>query len=71
MSDWDTVTKIGSRTRPSGAAPRETVVKGRSAVNAALRSGNVVNTERKQFQSGNSVCGLPLRRPILFSQRLL
>ncbi|KAL1958932.1 hypothetical protein VTO42DRAFT_3485 [Malbranchea cinnamomea] len=52
-SDWDSVLKIGSKVRGGGAAPRETVVKGRSALNAAQRSGLIVGTEKK-FQTGNS-----------------
>ncbi len=64
--DEETV-RIGKNVNRGAGGPRETVVKGKSALNAALRSGNVIGTEKK-FATGNTVCLLfPSSLPNLLS----
>ncbi|CAK7896027.1 multiprotein-bridging factor 1 [[Candida] anglica] len=47
MSDWDSVTIIGSKARVGGGGPRQTVARTAGQLNAARRSGAVIGTEKK------------------------
>lgn len=53
--DWESVTRIGSKVRSGGGTltDKERVVKGKSALNAAQRSGAIIGTEKK-YGSTNS-----------------
>ncbi|GAB1313887.1 multiprotein-bridging factor 1 [Madurella fahalii] len=65
MSAWDTAeVKIGKNVHRGGAGPRETVVRGQSALNAAKRSGAAIATEKK-FATGNAAS-----KPAVEGQRL-
>jgi putative transcription factor len=65
MSAWDVSdVKIGKNVRSGGGAPRETVVRGQSALNAARRAGAAITTEKK-FAVGN-----PVTKPGVEGQRL-
>lgn len=64
MSGWDDDVKIGRNVHRGAGGPRETVVKGKSALNAAARSGAIIATEKK-YAAGNAVCAnsRPERNP--------
>ncbi|KAK1829077.1 multi protein bridging factor 1-domain-containing protein [Podospora conica] len=65
MADWDTDSvKIGKNVRRGGGPDRETVIRGKSALNAAQRSGQIVGTEKK-YATGNAAT-----KPAVEGQRL-
>jgi len=54
--DWEAVTKIGSKVRAGAAGPKEKVIRGESALNAARRTGADIATDKK-FGGTNSRTG--------------
>lgn len=62
---WDSVTRLG-KSRSGGGVEREKVAKGKAAINAAMRNGKVLYTEKK-VGSANSVrlSFLPMLKLIL------
>ena len=56
--EWDTATKIGSKVRGGPAAPREKVIRGESALNAARRTGAEIATEKKFGGTNQVSCNL-------------
>jgi putative transcription factor len=70
--DWNSVTRIGSKARGGGGAvDRERVVKGKSALNAAQRSGNIIGTEKKFGTSNAAVSTMPASGQILLSKFIM
>ena len=47
MSDWENVTIIGQKARVGGGGPREKVARSQAELNAAIRTGSVLGTEKK------------------------
>jgi putative transcription factor len=60
--DWNNVTKIGKSVRGPGTTQRETTIKGKSALNAAQRSGGIIATEKK-YSTANVSCSFRPERP--------
>jgi len=52
MSDWEAVTKIGSKARGGASAPKAKVVRSESELAAAKRTGQAVDTSKKVSGSG-------------------
>lgn len=46
-TDWESVTVIGKNVRRGGGAPKQSVARSQSEINAARRSGGVVSVDKK------------------------
>lgn len=53
MSDWDSVTIIGSKARVGGGGPRANVARTQAQINAARRTGSVLSVDKKYGGGGN------------------
>lgn len=53
MDDWESTTRIGSSTRTGGGGAKEKVIKTKSELNAAMRSGGIITTDKKYTGGAN------------------
>lgn len=51
--EWDSVTVIGSKARSGANGPRTTVARSQAEINAAMRTGNLIATEKKYKVQGS------------------
>jgi hypothetical protein len=69
--EWENVTRIGQKHggKGAGGGPRPVVVKGKTALNAAFRTGGV--STQKRTGTANSVCGPSMSKPNFLEEWLL